>query len=78
MNILNISLNKTGFERMIELLKVDKSFNNYTRLLINNKTIYQLTGSYFHDDRKQTYQGIPFIQDETLEYGEVIVLTQRM
>jgi hypothetical protein len=46
--------------------------------MTSNKTIKELTGAYFYDNRLQTYRGIPFIQNESLEFGEVAILTQRM
>ena len=45
-----------------------------TRLAMNDKTIYQLTGHHFYDDRRQTYYGFKIIQDEGLDVGEVIIL----
>lgn len=45
-----------------------------TRLAMNDKTIYKLTGHHFYDDRRQTYYGFQIIQDEDLEIGEVIIL----
>lgn len=45
-----------------------------TRLAMNDKTIYKLTGHHFYDDRRQTYYGFQIIQDEDLDIGEVIIL----
>ena len=45
-----------------------------TRLAMNDKTIYQLTGHHFYDDRRQTYCGFQIIQNEDLDIGEVIIL----
>ena len=45
-----------------------------TRLAMNDKTIYQLTGHHFYDDRRQTYYGFRIIQNEDLDIGEVIIL----
>lgn len=45
-----------------------------TRLAMNDRTIYQLTGHHFYDDRLQTYYGFQIIQDEDLDIGEVIIL----
>lgn len=45
-----------------------------TRLAMNDKTIYKLTGHHFYDDRFQTYYGFQIIQDEYLDIGEVIIL----
>lgn len=45
-----------------------------TRLAMNDKTVYKLTGRHFYDDRLQTYYGFQIIQDEDLDIGEVIIL----
>lgn len=45
-----------------------------TRLAMNDKTIYQLTGHCFYDNRRQTYYGFQIIQNEDLDIGEVIIL----
>lgn len=45
-----------------------------TRLAMNDKTVYKLTGHHFYDDRLQTYYGFQIIQDEDLDIGEVIIL----
>ena len=45
-----------------------------TRLAMNDKTIYQLTGHHFYDDRRQMYYGFQIIQNEDLDIGEVIIL----
>lgn len=49
-------------------------YDGNTRLAMNNKTVYTLTGKYFYDDRRQTYYGFKIIQDEDLDIGEVIIL----
>jgi hypothetical protein len=78
MNILSVSVNRDKFDHCIDMIVCDKSFNGNTRLMTSNKTIKELTGAYFYDNRLQTYRGIPFIQNESLEFGEVAILTQRM
>lgn len=45
-----------------------------TRLAMNDKTVYKLTGHHFYNDRLQTYYGFQIIQDEDLDIGEVIIL----
>lgn len=45
-----------------------------TRLAMNDRTICQLTGLHFYDDRLQTYYGFQIIQDEDLDIGEVVIL----
>ena len=45
-----------------------------TRLMMNNQTVHALTGKYFYDDRRQTYNGFKIIQDENCSLGEVVIL----
>lgn len=77
LNIINSQVNVELLEKAIETLMIDISFNEHTRLMTSNKTIKKITG-YFFDGGQQEYMGIPFIQNDELDFGEIIVLTQKM
>ena len=69
----NISINFTTLDNTLESHR-DIPRDGNTRLAMNDRTIYQLTGHHFYDDRLQTYYGFQIIQDEDLDVGEVIIL----
>ena len=63
------------FEPLNELIQSGRlPSDGNTRLMMNDNTVYALTGKHFLDDRLQTYHGIRIIENATCDIGEIVVL----
>lgn len=67
-----INIDFKNLEEM--LMHRDIPRDGHTRLVMNDKTVYALTGKHFYDDRRQTYFGHPIIEDYSCDIGEIIIL----
>lgn len=76
MLICDAKVNRQKLDAIIDTLFQSPSFNDNTRLMMNGPTLKAIGGEYFYDDRHQQYSGVDIIQNEELQYGEVVVLTQ--
>ena len=76
MQVLDATVNHQKLDAIIDAVFQSPSFNDNTRLMMSGPTLKAIGGRYFYDDRHQQYNGIDIIQNEKLQYGEVVVLTQ--
>lgn len=45
-----------------------------TRLMMNDTTVYALTGKHFYEDRMQSHHGFRIVENASCDVGEVIIL----
>lgn len=76
MMILDAHFRQTKLEEAIRVTFSSPSFNKHTRLMMSDITLNAISCKHFFDDRTPSYRGIKIIQDESLPYGEVVILTQ--
>ena len=72
---------KLNTEIVVDFKPLDKLLSKheiprdgYSRLMMNDNTVYALTGKHFYDVRRQTYYGFEIVQNQECAVGEVIVL----
>lgn len=76
MVVLDSKVNHAKLDEAIDAVFLSPSFNKNTRLMMSDATLSAIGHRHFYDDRIQTYNGIGIIQNESLKYGEVVILTQ--
>ena len=67
-----IDIDFTQLDELIESHNLPR--DGYTHLMMNDYTLYALTGKHFYDDRHQTYYGYEILEGRYLRVGEVVVL----